>query len=109
MASPEFEELRKVLKPGLAVASDPFALVREKMHAIHPTEYGPDVEVERLALSKAARSSELHGWVTLAVGGEAYVTKQTGRLPAHLRQQYQQVRRVPLCGGGVRVWTRRQI
>ena len=50
MASPEFEELRKVLKPGLAVASDPFALVREKMHAIHPTEYGPDVEVERLEL-----------------------------------------------------------
>ena len=48
MASPEFEELRKVLKPGLAVASDPFEVVRDKMHAIHPTEYGADVEVERL-------------------------------------------------------------
>ena len=48
MASPEFEELRRMLKPGLAVASDSFEVVREKMHAIHPTEYGSDVEVERL-------------------------------------------------------------
>ena len=48
MASPEFEELRKVLKPGLAVASDPFEVVRDKMHAIHPTEYSSDGEVERL-------------------------------------------------------------
>jgi len=54
MPSPEFEALRGVLKPGLAVASDPFERVREKMHAIHPTEYGPDVEVERCELGGVA-------------------------------------------------------
>jgi len=52
MASPEFEALRTtVLKPGLAVADDPPARVREKMHAIHPTQYGRDVQVERLELA----------------------------------------------------------
>jgi monoterpene epsilon-lactone hydrolase len=50
MASREFEELRKVLKPGLAVADDHFEVVREKMHAIHPTQYGADVEVRRVEL-----------------------------------------------------------
>ncbi|MFP6638672.1 MAG: hypothetical protein VCC04_00400, partial [Myxococcota bacterium] len=50
MASREFEELRNMLKPGLAVASDPFEVVRDKMHAVHPTEYGSDVEVERIEL-----------------------------------------------------------
>jgi hypothetical protein len=29
MASPEYEQLRKALKPGLAVPSDPPELVRE--------------------------------------------------------------------------------
>ena len=50
MASPEYEKLRKVLKPGLAVASDPPLLVREKMHRIHPTQYGADVKVTPLRL-----------------------------------------------------------
>jgi len=50
MASPEYENLRKMLKPGLAVASDPYEVVREKMHAVHPTQYPDDVEVERLEL-----------------------------------------------------------
>lgn len=50
MASREFEELATLLKPGLAVASDPYPVVREKMHAIHPTEYASDVRVERLEL-----------------------------------------------------------
>jgi acetyl esterase/lipase len=45
MASPEYEQLRKVLKPGLAIPSDPPELVREKMHRIHPTKYPDDVKV----------------------------------------------------------------
>ena len=50
MASPEYEQLRKVLKPGLAIPSDPPELVREKMHRIHPTKYPDDVKVERTTL-----------------------------------------------------------
>src|SRR5512138_836555 len=50
MASPEYEQLRKVLKPGLAVPSDPPALVREKMHKIHPVQFPRDVVVERTTL-----------------------------------------------------------
>ena len=66
MASREFEELRKVLKPGLAVASDPPDVVREKMHAVHPTEYGDDVIIEHLHLAGVPAA-----WVsTEAVGGE---------------------------------------
>ena len=34
--------------------------------------------------------AELYGWVTLVAGGESRVSKQTGRLPAHLRQRYEQ-------------------
>lgn len=50
MASREYEELRKVLKPGLAIASDPTLVVREKMMAVHPTQYSGDVVVEEAAL-----------------------------------------------------------
>ena len=50
MASPEYEQLRKVLKPGLAIPSDLPELVREKMHRIHPTKYPDDVKVERTTL-----------------------------------------------------------
>jgi monoterpene epsilon-lactone hydrolase len=50
MASPEYEQLRKVLKPGLAIATDPPELVREKMLKIHPTKYPRDVVVERATL-----------------------------------------------------------
>jgi acetyl esterase/lipase len=50
MASPQYEQLRKALKPGLAIASDPPELVREKMHRIHPTQYPKDVTVTRTVL-----------------------------------------------------------
>ncbi len=46
MASPEYEKLSAVLKPGLAVASDPPDLVREKMTAVHPTGGTPASKVE---------------------------------------------------------------
>jgi acetyl esterase/lipase len=45
MASPEFQQLRKFLKPGLADPADPPQLVREKMHRIHPTQLPADVRV----------------------------------------------------------------
>lgn len=38
--------LRQALQPGLANPADPVILVREKMHAIHPTQYPDDVSVE---------------------------------------------------------------
>ena len=51
MASPEYEQLRKVLKPGLAIPTDPPELVREKMHRIHPTVVPADVAVTRTTLA----------------------------------------------------------
>ena len=39
---------------------------------------------------QAAGTGELYGWITLAAGTEAYVSKQRGRLPAHVRQQHLQ-------------------
>ena len=82
MASPEFEELRKVLKPGLAVAGDPYEVVREKMHAIHPTQYGSDVVVERLELggvpaawvSTPEAQAEARGRALVFVHGGAFVS-----------------------------------
>ena len=50
MASPEFENLRKYLKPGLADANDPPMLVREKMIAVHPTTWSDDAQIEELEL-----------------------------------------------------------
>jgi len=50
MASAAFEKLRKVLKPGLAVPSDPPELVREKMHRVHPTHVPEDASVEHATL-----------------------------------------------------------
>ena len=50
MASPEYEKLRTLLKPGLAVAEDPWEKVREKMTAVHPTSCADDVRVEKLEL-----------------------------------------------------------
>ncbi|MEM7410363.1 MAG: alpha/beta hydrolase [Myxococcota bacterium] len=50
MASPEYEQLRKALKPGLAIPEDPPDLVREKMHRIHPTQYPDDVRVDEVAI-----------------------------------------------------------
>ena len=46
MASEEYERLRAVLKPGLAVAEDETMLVREKMTAVHPTDVPADAKVE---------------------------------------------------------------
>jgi len=50
MASREYEQLRKVLKPGLAIPTDPPELVREKMHRIHPTQFPADVKVAHTTL-----------------------------------------------------------
>lgn len=44
--SEAYQALRTALQPGLANPDDAVMLVREKMHAIHPTEYPDDVVVE---------------------------------------------------------------
>lgn len=51
MTSPEYQKLRRLLKPGLAVADDPTQLVREKMIAIHPTGCSDATEVTTLELA----------------------------------------------------------
>lgn len=98
MASREFEQLRKFLKPGLAVASDPPALVREKMHAIHPTAVPADVRATRLVLGGVAaawvdtpesQGSEIvllhvHGGAFVSTGIEHYVP-YAGRLSRSFR------------------------
>ena len=84
MASPEYEQLRKVLKPGLAVPSDPPALVREKMHRIHPTQVPKDVAVERTTLGGVDAAwvgtpeSEGSTRVLLHVHGGAFVSTGVG-------------------------------
>ena len=50
MASAEFEKIRSFFKPDQANADDPTPLVREKMHAIHPTACSQDTSVERVIL-----------------------------------------------------------
>jgi acetyl esterase/lipase len=80
MASPEYEQLRKVLKPGLAIPTDPPELVREKMHRIHPTKYPDDVSVERVTLGGVDAAwvetpeSEGSTRVLLHVHGGAFVS-----------------------------------
>ena len=66
MASQQYEQLRKVLKPGLAVAADPPALVREKMHAVHPTQIADDVEHEIVELGGVRCA-----WVTTPEVGDS--------------------------------------
>src|SRR5258706_11256921 len=87
MASPEYEQLRKVLKPGLAIPSDPPELVREKMHRIHPTKFPGDVTVTRTTLGgvpaawvdtpESAGSTRVllhvHGGAFVSTGVEHYV------------------------------------
>ena len=51
MTSPEYRKMRETLKPGLAVASDPTPLVREKMHAVHPTGATDPLNVTYLELA----------------------------------------------------------
>lgn len=43
--SDAYQALRAALKPGLADPADPVMRVREKMHAIHPTDFPDDVTV----------------------------------------------------------------
>ena len=80
MASKEFEQLRKVLKPGLAVASDPPMLVREKMHRVHPTQFPADVRVREQKLGGVASAfvetpeSDGSDLVLLHVHGGAFVS-----------------------------------
>jgi len=80
MASPQYEQLRKALKPGLAIPSDPPELVREKMHRIHPTQYPKDVAVEPTALGGVDAAwvgtpeSESSTRVLLHVHGGAFVS-----------------------------------
>jgi acetyl esterase/lipase len=50
MASPEFEKMKAFFKPGQADANDPTLVVRDKMHAIHPTRCSKDTLVERTEL-----------------------------------------------------------
>ena len=51
--------LRSALMPGLANPSDPVELVREKMHAIHPTDYPDDVSVYHFVWRGVAVASVL--------------------------------------------------
>lgn len=80
MASPEYEKLRKVLKPGLADPGDPPERVREKMHRIHPTAFPDDVGVEETSLGGveaawvATPESEGSTRVLLHVHGGAFVS-----------------------------------
>jgi acetyl esterase/lipase len=87
MASPEFERLIGVLKPGLAIPGDPPDLVREKMHRIHPTQVPDDARVERVDLGgvgaawvDTAESAgadrvllHVHGGAFVSTGIEHYV------------------------------------
>src|SRR5262249_20803747 len=87
MASAESEQLRKVLRPGLAIPSEPAELVREKMHRIHPTKYPGDVKVERTTMGgvdaawvdtpESAGSTRVllhvHGGAFVSTGVEHYI------------------------------------
>lgn len=55
--SEAYQALRAALQSGLANPEDPVALVREKMHAIHPTEYPDDVSVEHFVWNHVAVAS----------------------------------------------------
>ena len=87
MPSPEYEALRANLEPGLAIASDDVMVVREKMHAIHPTQVPDDTQVERFELGgvpcaevvavEAAGSDRVvlfvHGGAFVSTGLDHYV------------------------------------
>lgn len=66
MASKEYAKVRELFKPGLAVASDPTMLVREKMTATHPTAKPKDIieELETIAGIPCA-------WVTTPDAGDS--------------------------------------
>ena len=80
MASPEYEQLRKALKPGLAIPEDPPELVREKMHRIHPTQHPADLSIEECELGGVPAAwvgtpeSEGSSRVLLHVHGGAFVS-----------------------------------
>lgn len=92
MASREYEELRRALKPGLAVAADDTMLVREKMTAIHPTKVPGDAEVERLQLAGVPCA-----WVTtpeVADSDRVVLLVHGGAFVATRLEHY-----VPYCAG----------
>lgn len=47
--SDNYQQLRAALVPGLANPDDPLPLVRDKMHAVHPTDVPADATVTELA------------------------------------------------------------
>lgn len=51
MLSNQYRQLRAALQPGLANPADPVYLVRDKMHAIHPTAIPDDAQVNELVSS----------------------------------------------------------
>jgi acetyl esterase/lipase len=87
MASPEYEQLRKVLKPGLAIPTDPPELVREKMHRIHPTQVPRCAVVQEVTLGGVAAAwvdtpesvgstrvlLHVHGGAFVSTGVEHYI------------------------------------
>src|SRR4030095_13891045 len=87
MASLQYEQLRKALKPGLAIPTDPPELVREKMHRIHPIQVPKDVSVTRAMLGgvegawvdtpQSAGSTRVllhvHGGAFVSTGVEHYI------------------------------------
>jgi len=93
MASPEYEQLRKALKPGLADPTDPPELVREKMHRIHPTQHPKDLRIESGELGGVPAAQvdtpesegstrvllHVHGGAFVSTGVEHYVP-YAGRL-----------------------------
>ena len=65
MASKEYAKVRELFKPGLAIASDPTMLVREKMTATHPTAKPKDI-IERLETIAGVPCA----WVTTPDAGD---------------------------------------
>lgn len=82
MASREFEALLSALPPGRPSHADPPELVREKMHAIHPTSCGAETHVEWLeldgipAVSIATPENRDSDRVVFHVHGGAFVSTE---------------------------------
>lgn len=80
MASRQFEELMKSLRPGLAVPDDPLEEVRRKMAAAHAAPVSPEVRVERIEVAGldaawiSAPGNEHATRVLLHVKGGAFVS-----------------------------------
>lgn len=88
MASEEYERLRAVLKPGLAVAEDETMLVREKMTAVHPTDVPADAKVETVEIEgvpcawvTTPEVADSHRVVLLVHGGAFVSTRLEHYIP----------------------------